>query len=287
MNSLLLGCSICNGETRVIGCLPKTKQFDHLIIRQCMSCGHVSLPKCESQMTEIADEILVRDGSSLSATWVLEKVPEIDVHIKGLRILDIGCWTGELMEDLPESWIKSGVEINSIAAKKAREKGLQVFEEKIELLQDQNESYDLILMMDVLEHLSDPLEDMKSIERLLVPGGLFVALTGNVESLASKVFKGCWYYYNYPDHVTFFSKKSFNIVFQKAGMVPIRVIRVAHHSASLQGTLSKIWERVTTRKGAGEAGLADLISPGDKIVTMLSRVMRGRDHLFVVAKKPN
>src|SRR5208283_1393393 len=96
------------------------------------------------------------------------------------KVLDIGCGAGNRL-----AWIKSlrncvwvgGVELSSDAAMQARQKLDEVYVGNIEImdLPIANGSLDLILCLDVLEHLVDPWSTVFRLQELLKPGGALIA----------------------------------------------------------------------------------------------------------------
>ena len=74
----------------------------------------------------------------------------------GGKILDIGCGDGKrLLELRKEGWDTYGVEISDLAAEYVREKyGLNVFTGIVEDARFEDEFFDVIILSNVLEHLS-------------------------------------------------------------------------------------------------------------------------------------
>ncbi len=103
--------------------------------------------------------------------------------IKGKRVLDIGCAKGYLGAKFKEKGnYVAGVEISEKAAKEA-EKVLDrvyVFDlEKEWPSEIMSEKFDLIIMAEVLEHVFDPKEILKNVNKILVPGGKIIITTPN------------------------------------------------------------------------------------------------------------
>jgi SAM-dependent methyltransferase len=118
------------------------------------------------------------------------------------RALEIGCGTGNTLSWLRElkqcNWI-GGVEVSPEAAASAREKLDAVFEGNIEEmdLPIEKNSLDLVLCLDVLEHLIDPWRMVRRLRDLLKPGGALIVSVPNVRNrdiLFPLLFKGKWEY---------------------------------------------------------------------------------------------
>lgn len=83
--------------------------------------------------------------------------------------------------------------------------------------QHPNFEYPLILALDVLEHVPDPLAFIKAIRQLLSPGGFFIIDTPNGESNSIKSEGGLWKGFN-PFHIHVFSVASIQILLEKNGL---------------------------------------------------------------------
>ncbi|QMU59360.1 MAG: bifunctional 2-polyprenyl-6-hydroxyphenol methylase/3-demethylubiquinol 3-O-methyltransferase UbiG [Boseongicola sp.] len=105
---------------------------------------------------------------------------------KGLRILDIGCGGGLLSEPMARLGADvvgaDAAERNiPVAQVHAKNQGLQIDyrHTTAEALVDQNEQFDAILNMEVVEHVADPLAYLTACHNLLKPGGLMICSTIN------------------------------------------------------------------------------------------------------------
>jgi 2-polyprenyl-3-methyl-5-hydroxy-6-metoxy-1,4-benzoquinol methylase len=121
---------------------------------------------------------------------------------KAERVLEIGCGAGATL-----AWIKGagiagetvGVEISSTAATAARTCVDRVVQANAEVdaLPDDLGQFDLILCLDVLEHMVDPWAFVNRIQQRLKPGGQFISSIPNVrhfKALAPLLLAGRWEY---------------------------------------------------------------------------------------------
>ena len=95
-----------------------------------------------------------------------------DLKVDRPRILDVGCGTGANLEMLARFGEAEGVDVSLEALSFCRERGLQnVRQSEAEHLPYEDESFDLITGLDVVEHLDDDLAGLREMRRVLRPGG--------------------------------------------------------------------------------------------------------------------
>jgi SAM-dependent methyltransferase len=89
-----------------------------------------------------------------------------------LNILDVGCGTGANLEMLSQFGNAQGVDVSAEALEFCRERGLQqVKQGAAEALPYDNNSFELVTGLDVVEHLDDDVAGLKEMRRVLRPDG--------------------------------------------------------------------------------------------------------------------
>ncbi|HEX5852185.1 MAG TPA: class I SAM-dependent methyltransferase [Solirubrobacteraceae bacterium] len=93
----------------------------------------------------------------------------------GARILDAGCGSGRNMVELARFGAVTGVELSgtSVALARARESG-EVVEGSVLEMPFAEDSFDLAVSLDVIEHLEDDLAALRELRRTVAPGGLLL-----------------------------------------------------------------------------------------------------------------
>ena len=148
---------------------------------------------------------------------IRDKVKLINSYqpIKG-RILDIGAGTGDfLLECKNQNWDILGIEPNDKAKGIALGKGIK-FGDTIEKLE--SNSFDVITMWHVLEHVPDVEHQVAELKRLLKPSGTIIIAVPNFKSYDAKYYKEFWAAYDVPRHLWHFSKTAIEKLFDKQNM---------------------------------------------------------------------
>ena len=137
-------------------------------------------------------------------------------------ILDIGAGTGDFLSVVKENgWNTIGVEPSEKAKAIAKRKGVSFVEETSEL---ENNSFDVITMWHVLEHVPNLDNQIKELKRLLKPNGSLIIAVPNFKSFDAKQYGNFWAAYDVPIHFWHFSKTAIKKLFAKEDMELVKVL---------------------------------------------------------------
>jgi SAM-dependent methyltransferase len=150
----------------------------------------------------------------------------------GRTLLDLGAHVGRLMRMAAErGWTAEGVELNpSTAAYAARATGLPVHRMDARALSDRGLSYGAVTLIDVLEHIPEPVAALEAARTVLRPGGWIAVKVphGRVqlgkEALRARIRPG--YRATVADnlvHVSHFGPRSLRRALERAGFADVRV----------------------------------------------------------------
>jgi len=126
------------------------------------------------------------------------------------RVLDVGCGSGEFVASLPAAIAKAGVEPSVAAAARAMSRGVVILGGSLEQLSPER-CFDVITLIDVIEHVPEPAALLQLAARHLNPGGVIIVSTGDPESAAWRWFAARFWYATYPEHVSFPSRRFFEL----------------------------------------------------------------------------
>lgn len=138
------------------------------------------------------------------------------------RILDVGCGDGRFLSVMREfgssEWSLQGIDIDEGAVERARAKGLDARTTRLEDFDPGAERFDMIVLFQVIEHVSEPAEMCRKIRELLKPGGAFVIETPDVAGWDEKLFRdGLWGGYHIPRHWNLFTPETLGRMLRQEG----------------------------------------------------------------------
>src|SRR5207237_8067181 len=120
--------------------------------------------------------------------------------------LEFGCGGVQFMSRRAEAgWNVGGIEPDpkAVQALRAR-KGFDV-RASLADFGEGAEAFDVVTMSHVIEHVTDPIGTLRSLRRILRPGGLLLITTPNAASLGSRVFGKYWRGLEPPRHLNVFT----------------------------------------------------------------------------------
>lgn len=135
------------------------------------------------------------------------------------KLLDIGCGVGDFLHVAEnKGWQCTGVEPSEEAREIARQriKGDLLYSEDLEQLPDQ--SFDLITMWHVLEHVDDLKWQVAQLQRLIKPNGRIVIAVPNYRSYDGRFYNAYWAAYDVPRHLNHFNRTVLTKIFKTSGL---------------------------------------------------------------------
>jgi SAM-dependent methyltransferase len=171
-------------------------------------------------------------------------------------LLDVGCALGGFLAVANEQGFEvEGVEIAEYAAQQARTRlHIKVSNSDIYSAELASESYDVITMWDVIEHLTDPNLALEKIARALRPKGYIAFSTGDVSSAWARLTAKRWQLLTPPQHLYFFSPCSMSGLLKRHGFV----VKEIHHQSK--------WVTVAFVLFKAQESLGSLIKPVSTVV---------------------
>lgn len=214
------------------------------------------------------------DLARVATGFISDHIPEGDVEW-----LDFGCGAGGLLKYLADRgelrsggrrWPLrlTGHDVGTYAERLKRDDGFRILDPG-ELEAEPAARYDVISLVEVVEHVEFPDPVFALAARLLKPGGLLLVTTGNISSLVARA-RGLGYGYVMPEvHVSYFTPRALRIIYARHGLLPV--------SFRYDGAVR--FKVVKTLRTAGRQRLA-------RLAMGIPLVVRAIDGLFGTSRMP-
>ncbi len=235
-------CNLCGSEQRHPYC-PE----NGLRLVQCEDCGLVYVnPRPDphelyalygetyfrnEQSGVVGYTNYLKDEANIRKTFA-GRLKRISRFIKPGKLLDVGCAAGFFLDEARKiGWQVQGLDVSSFAVRYAAEHfGVDVQPGSLTDLNYPANSYDLISMWDVIEHVPDPKAYIRRAAKLLKQDGLLVMATPDVGSIPARVTGKRWVGYKLSEeHVYYFSARTLGKMLAEEGFDVIDVRHVGKY----------------------------------------------------------
>ena len=138
------------------------------------------------------------------------------------KILDIGAGVGDFLSVAKkDGWQTIGIEPSDKAKSIAIKKGVTFVNH---LSQLENNSFDVITMWHVLEHVPDLEHQISELKRLIKPNGTILIAVPNFNSYDANYYGKFWAAFDVPIHLWHFSKTAIEKLFEKVDLKLVKVL---------------------------------------------------------------
>jgi len=194
---------------------------------RCRDCGFVYTsprPAAEALLRsygDCADEDYLKEASSRSINAHLS-LSTIKRFVPCGRLLEVGCAAGYFLNAARVDFEVAGLEPSAWACRIARERfRLDIHGEAIEGVQGFAPGvFDVVVMIDVIEHLSDPVGAVRRAAEWLRPGGVLYLVTPDIGSFSARVLGRYWWGLR-PAHLHYFDRPALRRALARAGLEPV------------------------------------------------------------------
>ncbi len=291
-----------DGEENLQCCLCETADSETLYtledfsVVRCVNCGLVFLAIAvdRAHLEEMYDDQYFDerreyffDNPIVEKSNVSEN-PTIQSFCSGLslieqyasrgRLLDVGCAVGVFLSLAKDAgWEAHGVDISNYAVSYCRDTlGHKAYCGDLRDIGLPDREYDVVTLWDVIEHLVDPVAQLKEAHRILKKDGIVLVDTPNEDSLIRSVARAMYIVtggsFKYPVrklyhhfHLFYFNRDTLRTVFEKSGFTLV-------HLESRPISAAK------GRAGLVERAIVDTIS-------IPERVLKREYELVAIARK--
>ena len=197
---------------------------DYLV--QCENCKFVFAQRIPTLPELIAHyETYPRTNSISDIT--IKRYNELLDYFEAFRntnnIIDVGCGDGFFLETAKKrGWNVYGTEYTDIAIKICNEKGITMHQGKLDTRNYAVDFFDVITSFEVIEHINNPTEEIQNFAGIIRKGGIVYVTTPNFNSAARLYLKNTWTVIEYPEHLSYYTRKTLSYLFEKNGFKTIR-----------------------------------------------------------------
>ena len=271
---IYVSCPLCGGDNpqtlyepwnttvdprTVLSASGGVRGTQHIV--KCIHCGLIYVnprPRPEVVIESYAsaqDEIYIGASATREATF-RRCVRIVETYAARGKLLDVGCAAGFFVKAACDAgWDAMGVEpCRWLADYGLTKSGVTIIPSTLAEAHFPDESFDVVTMWDVLEHVPDPLAELREVFRILRPGGLLLVNFPDIGTwLARLTGKNWWFLLSV--HLTYFAKDALKEMLVKAGFAELRfrpnfqLVNVGHlikmgalYAPSISGTLGKVIE---------------------------------------------
>jgi SAM-dependent methyltransferase len=145
----------------------------------------------------------------------------IERYVPRGRLLDVGAACGFMIDVALESGYDAyGVEFSAAAIAQASDEAQpRIFQESVDALDTASLGvFDLVTAFDIVEHSLAPIGFLRSLTRLLRPGGFVVLSTPDVDHFLRHVMRARWPHLQPLQHTYLFSRESMRLALAQSGL---------------------------------------------------------------------
>jgi len=215
-----INCAVCNSSNFKI--LLKSRDYryhlnkEEFTLVKCRKCGLIYLNPRPSEKE--MDRFYPREYYDLQFSLLEKKITQLFLKIgtaklkkykkKGL-VLDLGCGAGDFLLEMKRFGFETiGIDVSKRACDISQKKGIKVFNSELKDCHFPDETFDVITLWHVFEHLHNPDQTLKEICRILKKDGILLIEVPNIESFSFKLFKKYCFHLDIPRHLYHWSPKT-------------------------------------------------------------------------------
>jgi len=268
--------------------------YDLVHCRRCATLLTVRLPSSAAEATDYegANEVSLEVPAFVERR-LGEIVGTFERQRRLNRWLDVGCGAGALLRAASSlGWEAVGTEVSPSAVEAIRATGLEVHLGRLDDVGLEPGGFDVVSLVEVVEHLADPEQTLRDAARLVRPGGTLYLTTPHGRGLSARLLGTGWSVVAPPEHLQLFSVAGLRALLRRCGLPRARVRTHALNPHELRaGILRRRPSSSGARKETGRQLNESLTSTrlgtiGKDAVNVGLNVLRLGDTLKVTAERP-
>lgn len=202
--------------------------------------------------------------SAITTTRINERLDEFEKFRKTNRIMDVGCGPGLfLIEAKKRGWEVYGTEFTDGQIDYLNSLEINTYQGKLIEGCFESDSFDIIISSEVIEHINNPVEEIRLFHNFLRKGGLVYITTPNFNSIERYILKGNYEIIEYPNHLCYYTPQTINLLLTQNGFKKLKITTTALSITRLKNGLRKKKDSEAINSGNDE-GLRKSLESGYK-----------------------
>jgi 2-polyprenyl-3-methyl-5-hydroxy-6-metoxy-1,4-benzoquinol methylase len=187
-------------------------------IYQCNSCGFMQCHKLNNVLNYYVDMkdksyIETSEQRSLQMQKIIESFNKVK---KRGKLLDVGAGSGLLVAKANSAgYVAEGIEPSVWLYESAIENNLKMYLGTLPHKKIKNK-YDVVCLIDVIEHVNNPVGMLNEVNNILDNNGIGVLITPDVGSVMARILKWKWWHFRIA-HIGYFNKKTIELCLNNSG----------------------------------------------------------------------
>jgi 2-polyprenyl-3-methyl-5-hydroxy-6-metoxy-1,4-benzoquinol methylase len=236
-------CIMCHSDT-----LQRMDKFKMVSLVRCAKCKLVFAHKIPTEAELSAYYSNYGQEHYLSPVTIKrynEWLDQFEKYRKTNCILDVGCGSGFFLEEAARrNWKIYGTEFSDDLVKICKKKNIIMSQGTLQNSTHNGIEFDIILSIEVIEHINHPNQDLVQVSRLLRKGGLFFCTTPNFNAVSRYWLKDKYNIIAWPEHLTYYTAKTLGKLMKKHQFKVIRTTTTGFSFTRWKGSTGAKKEKV-------------------------------------------
>lgn len=246
-----LSCLVCGSIN-----LKKLIGYEKAYLCQCGKCSFVfskRIPSSQELDAYYKDYGTDNYLSPLTIKRYNEILDQFEPFRKTNKMLDVGCGIGYFLEEAKKrGWEVHGTELSEKSAEICAQKNIHIKQGALNTDDYEQDMFDIVTSFEVIEHINNPLIDLKNIHSIMRKGGLVYVTTPNFNSLLRVKLKSAYNVITYPEHLSYYTPKTLEKVFKRSGFQKLKIETTGISITRLRTSQGKSNQKIISAKSDDE-----------------------------------
>jgi 2-polyprenyl-3-methyl-5-hydroxy-6-metoxy-1,4-benzoquinol methylase len=215
-------CYICNsGQFKIL------HRYHATGLVKCRNCGFVFskwIPTLESLVAFYNKYPEYHHWNEITSLRYRRIIEGFEKYRQTNNLIEVGSGEGFFLDEAKASnWNVYGTEFIERFIDRCRQRGIVMHQGKLDVSNYKEQSMDIIIWIEVIEHINDPAEELKKFKALLRPGGIVYVTTPNFNSISRMVLREKLNLISYPNHLAYYTPSTLQYLFEHNGFRKVKI----------------------------------------------------------------